>query len=169
VIITVDLRQRYLPGKRAKGITNLASNEYLDFGSTMDRDFDATLQRVIDRTQRRKASWIGVHSWLTGLPYLLLVPHGWMSRAYRSLIMRAAAKNNVPLDFTNGGSIDPECVTLDHKPTSARLLAPSAYPPHLIVGLSGYAGTLTFSAGTYSSQKEVVDGFFDRLIYELPK
>jgi len=169
VIITVDLRQRYLPGRRAKGITNLASNEYLDFGSTMDRDFDATLQRVVDRTQRRKASWIGVHSWLTGLPYLLLVPHGWMSRAYRSLIMRAAAKNNVPLDFTNGGSIDPECVTFDHKPTSARLLAPSAYPPHLIVGLSGYAGTLTFSAGTYSSQKEVVDGFFDRLIYELPK
>jgi len=169
VIITVDLRQRYLPSKKATGITNLASNEYLDFGSSTDSSYDAMLQRIVDRTQDRKGSWIGIHSWLVGSPNLMLVPYSWMSRFYRSSVMRAIAKKNVPLDFTNGGPIDPESVTLDHKPTNARLLAPPAHPPLFILGLSGYAGTLSFSAGVYGPQNEVVEGLLDHLIHEFPK
>jgi NRPS condensation-like uncharacterized protein len=165
---TVDLRQWYLPNKRGQGISNLSGTEFLHFGTDIGPDFAATLRKVCLVTGRRKTRWIGMHSWVVGLPYLQIVPHSWMTRYYRSAAKRAIAKNNSPPALTNMGSIDPESVIFDGEPSDARLLPPPVRPPLFAAGLSGYAGTLTLSAGVYPSQREVVESFLDTLVAELP-
>ena len=50
----------------------------------------------------------------------------------------------------------------------ARLLPPPNYPPLFAVGISGYEGTLTLSAGVYSIQRNLVERLLDKMVAELP-
>jgi len=59
-------------------------------------------------------------------------------------------------------------VTFDEAPSSDLLLTPPTYPPHFAAGVSGYAGTLTITAGAYASQKNVVEQFLDAMVAGLP-
>ena len=77
--------------------------------------------------------------------------------------------HNVPHTFSNGGRIPPEAVTFDDPPLRAWGLPPPCRPPMLMVVMTGYAGTLTLSAGVYAPQKEVVERFLDRILLELPE
>jgi NRPS condensation-like uncharacterized protein len=67
------------------------------------------------------------------------------------------------------GEIDRDSVTFDKPASSAILLTPPAYAPHFAAGMSGYAGTLTITAGVFGSQRNVVEQFLDGIMAELPK
>jgi NRPS condensation-like uncharacterized protein len=167
VATSVDLRQRYLPTKKAEAICNLSAVEYPDLDTDVGHNFAATVERVCAVMRRRKAGWMGVEGWLGQLP-LTMLPYSWRARFYRKVAQRSIDRNNLIPAFTNMGPIDPESVTFDCEPSNARLLPPPAYPPGFESGLSGYADTLTISAGVYPTQKDVVEHFLDAVVAELP-
>jgi len=165
--MAVDFRQRYLPTRKAEAICNLSGVEYPDLGTDVGHDFSATLERISADMQRRKAGWMGME-WCVGQLQLAILPYDWRAGFYRKAAQRSMARNNLVPGFTNMGPIDPASVTFDCEPANARLLPPPAYPPVFESGVSGYAGTLTISAGVYPTQRDVVEHFFDALVAELP-
>jgi NRPS condensation-like uncharacterized protein len=168
VLMTADLRQWYLPTKKAKGISNLSAGEYVDLGTDIGSDFAATLQRVCTITRNRKANWIGVNQLIGAFPILLSMPQSFLEWNFRKAGERLIRKHNLSPGFTNMGEIDRDSVTFDEAPSGARLLTPPTYPPHFAAGVSGYAGILTITAGAYASQKKVVEQFLDTMVAELP-
>jgi len=88
----------------------------------------------------------------------------WVKRSYQ----KRRAKGKWAHAFTNTGPIDPSAVTFGSKPVMARLLPPPNYPPLFAVGISGYEGTLTLSAGVYSIQRNLVERLLDKMVAELP-
>jgi len=167
VMNTVDLRQWYLPTKRAEGICTLSAGEYLNLGTDVGHDFAATLQRVCTITKRRKANWIGLSQLVGALPFYSM-PQSLLEGSFRKATQRLIDKHNLIPGFTNMGQIDRDRVTFDEAPSTARLLTPPTYPPHFAAGISGYAGTLTITAGVYRSQRNVVEQFLDAMVAELP-
>ncbi len=168
VLISVDLRQWYLPTKKAEGICNLSAGEYINLGTDIGHDFAATLQRVCTITKGRKANWVGVNQLIGAFPILLSLPQSLLEGNFRKAGQRLIDKHNLSPGFTNMGEIDRDRVTFDVAPSSAILLTPPTYPPHFAAGMSGYAGTLTITAGAYHSQRNVVEQFLDAMVAELP-
>jgi len=166
--MTVDLR-RYVPGRRVKGICNLGAIESLCLGTNLGDDFDSTLMRVTAITQRQKANWTGLDYYVGLGPLVSPVPHGLSMRCYRKMVQMVLEKGYVPNSLTNMGPISTESVTFQAPPVNAYLLPPPIYPPSFLAGLSGYAETLTLSAGVYPSQKDVTERFFDAVLSELPE
>jgi NRPS condensation-like uncharacterized protein len=167
VLMTADLRQWYLPAKRAEGICTLSEGEYLNLGTDIGHDFVTRLHRVSNITKRRKANWIGLNTLVGALP-LYSMPQSFMERSFRRATQRLIDKHNLMPGFTNMGEIDKDSVTFDKPASSAILLTPPAYPPHFAAGMSGYAGTLTITAGVYRPQRNVVEQFLDAMIAQLP-
>jgi len=168
VATTVDLRQWYLPNGKGAAVANLSAFEYPSLGTGLGDDFESTLGAVSSITRRRKADWIGLRDWVVLLP-LSILHHAWGSRILGNVLQHVVKKRASPLAcLTNMGPIDPGSVTFDAPPRSAWLLPPPGYPPHFVAGLSGYAGTLSVSAGAYRAGKEVVERFLDQLLSELP-
>jgi NRPS condensation-like uncharacterized protein len=164
---TADLR-RYLPSGRAAGICNLSAWEYANLGTDLGDDFDSTLARVTAITRRRKANWIGLSDCLGTWPALWLLPHCWTRRLFRQIVEQAIKERKIGHALTNMGPIDPDSVTFGARPVNAWLLVPPTYPPLLVAGMSGYAGTLTLSAGVYPTQEDIIERFLDRILGELP-
>jgi len=80
--------------------------------------------------------------------------------------------NNVPFFtfpiFTNLGPIEESRLVFDKKPINAWVIVPTGNPPFLGVGMSGYKGTLTLSAGTFKNTRDTVENMFDIMLKELP-
>ena len=167
VMNTVDLRQWYLPTKRAEGICTLSGGMYLNLGTDIGHDFAATLQRVCAITKRRKANWIGLSQLVGALPFYSM-PQSLLEGGFRRSTQRLIDKHDLMPAFTNMGQIDRHTVTFDKPASSAVLLTPPTYPPHFAAGMSGYAGTLTINAGVYRSQRNVVEQFLDAMVAGLP-
>jgi NRPS condensation-like uncharacterized protein len=168
VLMTVDLRQWYLQTKKAEGVCNLSAGEYINLGTDIGHDFAATLQRVCTITKGRKANWVGINQLIGAFPILLSMPQSLLEGNFRKAGQRLIDKHNLSPGFTNMGEIDRDSVTFDVAPSSARLLTPPTYPPHFAAGMSGYAGTLTITAGAYASQKNLVEQFLNAMVAELP-
>lgn len=168
IITTVDLRKWYLPAGRASAVANLSGLEYPTLGTDLGTDFDATLKKVTVMTRRRKRTGIGLNEWVGGLPAYVFLPSSWLRSIFHMTFDRQIKNHNVRPFLTNLGDIDPESLVLDNPPLNAWILTPPVYAPQFSVGFSGYAGTLTLSAGVYSYQKTVVEQFLDRVISELP-
>jgi len=165
LVITVDLR-RYLPNGKGGGICNLSAQDYLTLGIKIGDNFDATLKWLSDYMRHRKANWIGIGPYLGMEPLAAPLPYK-LRRTAASKQSEATKRNSAP-NPTNMCRIDPNTVTFDVSPIKAYLLPPPVYPPLFVYGLSGYNGTLTLSAGTYPTQKEIVEKFFDAILKELP-
>jgi NRPS condensation-like uncharacterized protein len=168
VLMTVDLRQWYLPTKKAGGICNLSAGEYLDLGTDLGNGFAATLRRVCTLTKARKSNWIGVNQIVGAFPFLLNMPQRFIEWNFRRADERLIERHNLYPGFTNMGEIDMASVTFDEAPSRALLLTPPTYPPHFTAGVSGYAGTLAITAGAYASQRSIVEQFLDDMVAELP-
>jgi NRPS condensation-like uncharacterized protein len=166
---TVDLR-RYLPGNRGAGICNLSAIEIISPGNDGVRDFESTLARVSSITGDLKARWIGLGDYASLVPTAGLLPFRWMDAFMGGLVLTGAMKQNLVVAFTNMGPIEPGDVTFDRRPEQAMLLVPPSNPGRFITGLSGYAGTLSLSAGVVpSTMRDIAPGqFFDRLLDQLP-
>lgn len=168
VLMTVDLRQWYLPTKKAGGICTLSTGEYLNLGTDIGNDFAATVRRLCTLTKARKANWIGVNQVIGASPFLLSMPQRFLEWNFRKAGERLIKGHNLSPGFTNMGEIDRGSVTFDEAPSRALLLTPPTYPPHFSAGVSGYAGTLIITAGAYASQKAIVEQFLDAMVAELP-
>ena len=164
--ITVDLRRWYLPSGRAGGICNLSSSEYPFLERNLGRDYEATLRNVTKVTSRAKGRWPGIgglYTWLT----LRKLP-------FQKLLQAPPAQNRkssawyTPLQFTNFGPIEAGNVRFGKAPVTAHILPPRLALPAVLVGLSGYEGTLTLSAGCSDEAMPVVDRFLDEVLRALP-
>ncbi len=161
---TIDLR-RYLSSGCGERIAKLSALTFswpcLD--TDLGKDFDTTLMRVAALTRRRKADWLGVSDSLF-FCFFQPLPYNWGKKLFNLMIQGRAQQPCL----TNMGPINPDSVNFGIQPLSAWLLPPPFYPPDFIAGLSGYAGTLTLSAGVFPTQKSVVENFFDSVVSILP-
>lgn len=164
---TVDLRRWYLPAGRAKGICNLSTYEHINLGREPGGDFAATLERVSAITRRSKAGWIGL-SELCMVPLAGLAPYRLLVKACGRLLRDRIASRNYPSGLTNLGLIPPAGLSFDGPPAQAWILPPVVFPPVLYIGFSGYASSLTLSAGVPLAARACIEDFFNQLIEELP-
>lgn len=167
--ITFDLRRWYLDDGRPGGICNLSSFEFPNLGANLGKDFEETLSRVNAFTRRRKARLPGIPR-LSWLAMFKLMSYSRLVRFFDGIETMAVKHRNFSDAFTNMGPIKPGDISFDGQcPSAAWLLAPAALPPLFAAGLSGYAGTLTISAGAPVPCMEIVDAFLDRAVAELPE
>jgi NRPS condensation-like uncharacterized protein len=165
---TVDLR-RYIPNGRAEAVTFLTSayNGWPSLGTDLGYDYASTLNKVVAITKKAKADYLGLDNLL--LAWLFIRPPyarvKWMLEYDDK---RRFKKGNTANALTNMGSIDPESVTFGVVPVSAWMLVPPAYAPYFAMGMTGYEGTLTLSAGVYPPNVEITEQFFHAVIAELP-
>ncbi|MBI5479898.1 MAG: hypothetical protein HY906_13620 [Deltaproteobacteria bacterium] len=164
---TVDLR-RYLPGRRAGGVCNLSAFDYFFPGTDPGHDFVATLERIVATTRRRKADFTGLT--MIGLaPLIAALPYRALRAVFRRMFRDGIEDHNQPNALTNMGPIAAGDVDFGGAPTAAWLLTPPIHPPLFGIGVTGYAGALTLSAGTPAHAAPPIEDLFDRLIAELPE
>lgn len=163
---TVDLR-RYLPGRAAGGVCNLSAFDYFMPGTDPGGDYGETLERVIETTRRRKADWTGI-TLLCAAPMMVVLGYPALKRTFRRIFAEGIASHNQPNALTNLGPIAPGDVDFGVPPVRAWLLTPPINPPLFGLGLTGYAGTLTLSAGAPAGALPVIESFIDRIVAALP-
>ena len=169
--MTIDLR-RYLPERKAASASNFSSIEMITFGTTMEDDFGATLDRVVQMMNQRKASWLGLSAFVSTYPVLWALPFSALCIfVKKGLAAKANSRNSFDW-FTNMGVIPMETVDFGGYPTRAWLLPPGCNFPIFFYGCSSYDGGLNFSAGIMPDDDGLNEAatnlFFDFIISELP-
>lgn len=169
VTTTVDFR-RYMPARRAEAVANLSMGiqGWPSLGTDLGPDFAATLGKITAITRQRKQNFVGVDSLLSMLLAVGPLPHRWATGMMTRHVDRLNEQGNTADTLTNLGPIDPRDVTFGSQPLVARILPPPVYPPHFLLGVSGYDGTLTLSSGIYAIQKDPVERFLAAMVAELP-
>lgn len=163
---TVDLR-RYVPSGRAGRVCNLSAIENVDIGADLGDSFAETLAKVSDVVSARKRNWLGLLDITLG-PLLAAVPYRHLVRTFERVVGRTVRSGGAfPNALTNIGAITDE-VDFGMRPRTAHLLPPVIYPPMFGSGLSGYSGTITFSAGAPAAVRPHAERFLDRMLAELP-
>ena len=166
MVVTVDLR-RYMPDEYADGICNLSGVEMFIMKTDSNNSFDLTLARVASFMRWRKERWIGISDYIGLQPVQSIFPYGPMKRVVPRVMRFFMDRGNAPCCFTNMGAIDTSKVSFDMPPVEASLLPPVNYPPSVICCFSSYNGSLTISAGAWSTQKEQIERLFDEMILVL--
>ena len=171
--VLVDLR-RFLPNGRAGAICNLASFDFPFLGTNLGADFEETLGRVCSTMQRRKREYPGLM-----LAALLDIYGKWQTRHFwrftesvKKRMEKRRRSGPGRETLTNIGLIEDVCVTFaGHQAVRAFFLPPlppQRSAPGILIGLSGYRGTLTLSAAVSVSDLPVVDSFLDAIVHQLP-
>ncbi len=166
---TVDLR-RYLPGRRADGLCNLSGFMYVNLVRDLGEDYAATVRRVGAVVDRIKALWPGlgypVGQWLSLGP----MPLGLVDLLSR--LLSGPLLRSMPPVLTNMGAIDVQALSFGSPALRhAHLVVPTSHPPGLIMGLSGFRGSITLSAGYVASAlpTETIEALFAAVDAELPR
>ena len=167
--MAVDLR-RYLPGKKARSIANFSSLELFNYGEFVEKDFESTLIRVAQKTNKRKSSWLGLSTFVSTYPILWCLPFSALKIAgSKGWEIKSSSSNSFDW-LTNMGLIQKEKVDFDGEPSTAWLLVPGCVLPMLFFGCSNYNGTMTlsWSIGPDETNERVTQSFFDLVFSELP-
>lgn len=167
--MAVDLR-RYLPGKKAGSIANFSSLELFNFGENVEEDFESTLDRVVEKTNKRKSSWLGLSAFVSTYPILWILPFSVLKIAgSKGWEIKSGSPNSFDW-LTNMGVIRKEDVDFDGEPSTAWLLVPGCVLPMLFFGCSSYNETLTlsWSIGPDEMNERATKSFFDLVVSELP-
>lgn len=160
----VDLR-RYLPGKKADGICNLASMVHCRIGATEGESFDETVSRVHAVMDRRKSGYPGLNG-LSALRMADKLPF-WLTR--RLLGEHYA---NPLIGITNIGVIDSRRLVFGRAAIrNAYVAASIKYPPYFQLGFTTYRDSVTFTVGEYGreSDQELIRRFFCLLDEEVSR
>ncbi|MFH1887268.1 MAG: hypothetical protein ABIM40_11295 [Pseudomonadota bacterium] len=167
---TVDLR-RYLEGRETPGLCNLSSLYAVNLEKDPGRDFGETLSRVKGILDQAKKNYIGLPLLFGGAASIWPMPFGLKRALIPKLILAGSRRNNHPPAFTNMGALDPELLSFG-KPDleGARLLVPASRPPFFVMGVSGFSGGLSLSAGVFESSIPAsrVEELFSLMDQELP-
>ena len=167
--MAVDMR-RYLPGKKANSIANFSSLEVFNYGGKIEKHFESTLFRVSQKTHKRKASWLGLSTFVSTYPILWSLPFSALKVAgSKGWEIKSSGPNSFDW-LTNMGVIPNEKVDFDGEPSTAWLLVPGCILPMLFFGCSSYNGTLTlsWSIGPDEQNEQIAKSFFDFVFSELP-
>jgi NRPS condensation-like uncharacterized protein len=144
VTTTVDLR-RYLPGRRAGAVCNLTSYDHPSLGTDLGAAYTDTVRRVTAVTSVHKRSYLGLSGAL-GLAFIVKpMPYVVVRRFDPSGGPALHRHPRLADGLTNAGEIPPSAVTFDAPARTARMLVPPSSPPFFLVGVSGYAGTVSLS------------------------
>jgi NRPS condensation-like uncharacterized protein len=165
--MTVDLRRWYLPGGHAETITNLSGIEIVDIGKNPGVSFIDTLEKVVNRTSKRKRRWIGLnlHCGIFNL-FRTWSYDGMKSFFDRQRIRDMHDKAVFPI-FTNLGEIDKDFIVFEKPPLAAHIIVPAGFPPYFGMGVSGYGGTLTITAAVYPRTKPIVEKMLNEMTIEI--
>jgi len=168
VAMTIDLRRWYLPGGRAETICNLSGIEVCGLGKNPGENYKDTLEKIVLFTKRRKKSWLGLNVYLGMILFVSWWSYKHLIQFSRIVIKKMIRNQSIFPIFTNLGPIDESRLVFDQKPIDATVLVPTGHPPFLGIGMSGYAGTLTLSAGTFKTTHDTIEKMFDIMLEELP-
>ena len=161
--------RRYLPGRKARSIANFSSLELFNYGKNVENDFESTLTRVAQKTNKRKSSWLGLSTFVSTYPMLWCLPFSVLKVAgTKGWEIKSSRPNSFDW-LTNMGVIQKENVDFDGRPATAWLLVPGCVLPMLFFGCSSYNGTLTlsWSTGPDEMNERVTQSFFDLVVSEL--
>lgn len=144
IVNTVDLR-RYLADPEALEICNLSAFCYLNLGENLGGSLADTLAKVREEMSFQKGDHIGIGELPSWLP-LAPLPFAWLSAIGRRAF--DPVRRSVPPGLTNMGPFNGVRLKFaDQLPRHAWTTAPAVFAPMVVIGLSGYRDTLTFSLG----------------------
>ena len=170
MICTVDLR-RYLPEEKAQALCNLSSFFVPNLGCDLGVDLDDTLKKVKAYVDRAKQSDMGLSYMLVDASLGSVTPFFVLRKIMAAVVSRLKASKNFAPALTNLGPVKVELLDFGgFCPAEAEVIVPATGPPFFAIGLSGYKGGLTISAGYYPSaiKEKNVDSLFQRLDQILP-
>ena len=165
ILVTVDLRQWYIPAGQSDAICNLSAFELPFLGRHPGANFESTLERVKEVMGARKRNRPGLATALVAWPrprHQGLPP----SRLERTRV--GWEQPGVPM-LTNGGRIDGQRLSFGgHSPVHARHLALSVRLPHLLISISGFNGAMTMSCAAPEAAREEIESILDMILANLP-
>lgn len=168
--LPVNLR-RYLPPDHTLPVANLSGGNTYDLAYQPGESFEQTLARVVARSRRFKAQFPGLAGVM--LQAILFAPGFAAARALIHRIMgRAMAEGYMGPFLSNVGIIDEGLIDFgDGTIADAFGLGVISFPPSLNVAASTFRGILTLTSGYCPTAiaPEVVEGFLDDIIHELPE
>lgn len=164
--MTVDLR-RYLPDKATGGVCNFSAFEVVDAGPEPFTSYPEAVARVVAYTSGRKGNRIGFTDWILA-PLLRRFSYPTLCRLFTRMRSVSQRRGSTPNTLTNTGVIPPHVVDFGIKPRDAHVLVPLVYAPLVGVGVSGFDGSVTFSAGVSQATRPHIEQLLDLALAELP-
>jgi NRPS condensation-like uncharacterized protein len=169
-LMTADLRLHYLPSGRGEGICNLSALEFAFPGSDLGHSFSDSVKRISHLIGLRKKNWLGLSDYIGVMPTISLMPAKLAKNIFGGLLLFSMKRIGLVNALTNMGPIKAEDVTYDQPAARAWVTVPPMNPPLFGMGMTGYAGSLTLSIGTYQPvyTAGIVNQFYDRMLEQLP-
>ncbi len=167
---TVDLR-RHLPQGRTGALCQVSGMYSVYLGKTLEKNYEETLRRVKAIIDKDKSRYFGLGMFLNMIFMFNPLPYFLFKTGLGAFWRLGLWDGNLPPGLTNLGRVDPLAANFESPNlTSAVMTIPATNPPWFGTGLSGFAGTLTFSAGFYPTaiSAEKIKAFFALLDEELP-
>ena len=168
VTMAVDLRQ-YLYVNGVEGICNLSTFEHPSLGTSFDGDWGATLLWVSSIKRARKEHWIGLNDCMGTYRIVNLLPHSLGKKIFPWVLKQGIKRHRISHCLMSMGTIGSGSTTFGTRPSRALLLPTPFYPPAIGISFSGYAGSVTLSAGVYPSQQGIVGRLLDAMISNFPE
>jgi NRPS condensation-like uncharacterized protein len=169
VMVPVDLR-RYIPSGRAEAVCNLSSAVFPVVASVPDEPFRDTLDRVKERMASYKSGYPGLGS---AFFMDLAIRMGGARRVLtmaRDIRERCIKSGKTSPMLSNFGIIDHKLLDFGHVAvTGAHGIGPVLFGPGFMLAVTGFADTLTLSAGFCSGcvSTEKVEALLDHMVMDL--
>jgi NRPS condensation-like uncharacterized protein len=166
--VSVDLR-RYNP-VTTDVIGNLSSAIFAAIPPTSAEEFFKTLERVKEVMNRQKARSPLVGAYAIGIPFRFM-NYPKASAAMQQMTAGRANKGVAMPLLSNFGKLEPERLAFDGSdPTDAYITTPIMFPPYLMLGVTGYRGSLTLTSGYCRDGvgNDSVERILDLVLEELP-
>jgi NRPS condensation-like uncharacterized protein len=167
--LPVDLR-RYLPPGHPLPVANLSGGDTYDLAYEPGESFDHTLVRVVERSRRFKAAFPGLAG--VTMQAVMFAPGFAAARSLIHRFMgRSMAEGHMGPFLSNVGIIDEQLIDFGEAAIADAFgLGLISFPPSLNVAASTFRGVLTLTSGYCPTAiaPEVVEGFLDDIIRELP-
>ena len=143
--VSADLR-RFAP-ETSDIIANLSSAIFAAIPPDRGERFDDTFLKVKSVMDRMKGWSPLVGAYAVGIPFRLMNYRKASMVMEQMTLGRANRGVAMPL-LSNFGKLEPERLCFDgRRPTDAFITTPVMYPPYLMLGVSGYDDSLTFTSG----------------------
>ena len=137
-----------------------------------EKDQIEEMKRLKEEMDALKSYWFGMTSMLFFRSFQVPGPYVIGKKIMRSFLNTITRSANTCPAMTSLGPIEHDMAGFDgQSPVMAETFVPASVPPAIVIGLSGYKGSLTLSAGVYSETfaPEKVADLFDRIDKQIPE
>ena len=167
--VSADLR-RYNPEESSDLIANLSSAIFAAVPPAGTETFVQTLTKVKTTMDRMKGRSPLIGAYMIGIPFRLMNYQKASGVMQQMTAGRANRGIAMPL-LSNFGRLEPDRLEFDGKrPEDAYITTPIMFPPYLMLGATGYDGSLTFTSGHCRDGvgNDNVEKMLDLVVSELP-